>query len=129
MSKYTSQCQCQGLYSIFCPDSSEDETAFLEIGIVHINLNLRYTRQLKASSPESLQLNLTAGSHMWVTPSQLFSSLRSMQSVSPSQRQRMGMQRPSIRHWNSSTWQPPGGRVAAETNSVTVSNKEDGVRC
>lgn len=63
-------------------------------------------------SPESLQPNLTAGSHICVTPSQFFSSLRSMQSVSPSQRHRKGMHRPSTRHWNSSVWHPPGGRVA-----------------
>ncbi|TNN81335.1 hypothetical protein EYF80_008391 [Liparis tanakae] len=56
----------------------------------------------RVPSPESLQPNLTAGSHMCVTPSQFFSSLRSMQSVSPSQRQRRGMHSPSIRHWNSS---------------------------
>lgn len=65
-----------------------------------------------ALSPESLQPNFTLGSQTWVTPSQFFSSLESMQSVSPSQRQRMGMQSPSSRHWNSSVWQPPGGRVA-----------------
>lgn len=63
-------------------------------------------------SPESLQPNLTFGSQTWVTPSQLFSSLESMQSVSPSQRHRRGMHRPSSRHWNSSEWQPPGGLVA-----------------
>lgn len=63
--------------------------------------------------PESLQPNLTLGSQTWVTPSQLFSSLESMQSVSPSQRHRRGMHRPSSRHWNSSLWQPPGGLVAA----------------
>ena len=62
--------------------------------------------------PESLQPNLTLGSQTWVTPSQLFSSLESMQSVSPSQRHRRGMHRPSSRHWNSSLWQPPGGLVA-----------------
>ena len=71
-----------------------------------------------ASSPESLQPNLTAGSHMCVTPSQFFSSLRSMQSVSPSQRQRRGMHRLSMRHWNSSVWQPPGGRVAVNRKSL-----------
>ena len=63
--------------------------------------------------PESLQPNLTLESQTWVTPSQLFSSLESMQSVSPSQRHRRGMHRPSSRHWNSSLWQPPGGLVAA----------------
>lgn len=63
--------------------------------------------------PESLQPNLTLGSQTWVTPSQLFSSLESMQSVSPSQRHLKGMHRPSSRHWNSSLWQPPGGLVAA----------------
>lgn len=63
-------------------------------------------------SPESLQPNLTFGSQTWVTPSQLFSSLESMQSVSPSQRHRRGMHSPSSRHWNSSVWQPPGGLVA-----------------
>lgn len=63
-------------------------------------------------SPESLQPNLTFGSQTWVTPSQLFSSLESMQSVSPSQRHLRGMHRPSSRHWNSSVWQPPGGLVA-----------------
>lgn len=51
---------------------------------------------------------------MCVTPSQFFSSLRSMQSVSPSHRQRRGIHNPSTRHWNSSVWQPPGGRVAVE---------------
>lgn len=95
----------------------------------------RLAGRLSASSPESLQLNLTAGSHMWVTPSQLLSSLRSMQSVSPSQRQRMGMHRPSMRHWNSSTWQPPGGRVAARRGvgrwDVIVSQQNPGLdrRC
>lgn len=66
------------------------------------------------SSPESLQPNLTAGSHMCVTPSHSFSSLMSIQSVSPSQRQRKGMHSPSMRHWNSSVWQPPGGRLSVE---------------
>lgn len=72
----------------------------------------------ESAPPESLQPNLTAGSHMGVTPSQFFSSLMSMQSVSPSQRQRSGMHRPSIRHWNSSVWQPPGGRVAVGEQKV-----------
>lgn len=71
-------------------------------------------------SPESLQPNLTLGSQTWVTPSQFFSSLESMQSVSPSQRQRMGMHSPSSRHWNSSVWQPPGGRVAAGRAPLTA---------
>lgn len=71
-------------------------------------------------SPESLQPNLTLGSQTWVTPSQFFSSLESMQSVSPSQRQRMGMHSPSNRHWNSSVWQPPGGRVAVGRALLTA---------
>lgn len=71
-------------------------------------------------SPESLQPNLTLGSQTWVTPSQIFSSLESMQSVSPSQRQRMGMHSPSSRHWNSSVWQPPGGRVAVGRALLTA---------
>jgi hypothetical protein len=71
-------------------------------------------------SPESLQPNLTFGSQTWVTPSQLFSSLESMQSVSPSQRHRRGMHSPSKRHWNSSVWQPPGGLVAAGDGEGTL---------
>lgn len=82
-------------------------------------------------SPESLQPNFTAGSHMCVTPSQFFSSLRSMQSVSPSQRQRNGMHRLSIRHWNSSVWQPPGGRVAVarETAHHSIMTFSSEVAC
>lgn len=45
-----------------------------------------------------------------------------MQSVSPSHRHRMGMHKPSILHWNSSVWQPPGGRVAVEEDRKWTCN-------
>lgn len=52
--------------------------------------------------PVSLQVNLALGSHIRLVPSQSFSSLASSQSLSPSHRQRSGMQVPSVTQWNSS---------------------------
>lgn len=79
---------------------------------------------MQGDGPESLQANCADGLHVCVTPSQCFSSVSSMQSFSPSQRQRMGIHRPSKRHWNSSEWQPPGGRVAVKWTRRRVRTKE-----
>lgn len=53
--------------------------------------------------PVSLQVNLALGSHILLVPSQPSSSPPSSQSLSPSHRQRSGMQVPSVTQWNSSS--------------------------
>jgi len=69
------------------------------------------------SLPELLQVNLARGSHILLTPLQLVSSLPSSQSLSPSQRQRSGMQVPSARQWNSSPLHSTGGNAGHDTHT------------